>query len=150
MLNKEKQLTPPERWRLENPSLYRWTVDFQHKLSEQGIAWHNPLANECVLPDRGCCTRRGDYTVRISKWGDFIATPDPPMDERMPKRDMKHDGIYLNKGKAGAVRVGQWDSQMGAFVCIKPPEYGRYTVCTLPHFEDDLGTAVFEPIERLF
>jgi hypothetical protein len=48
------RLTPSFRWSQENPELYKKTLEFQSMLREQGIAWHNPFADECTQ-DFACC-----------------------------------------------------------------------------------------------
>jgi hypothetical protein len=53
------------KWIQQNPEVYRKTVEFQRFLADNGIAWHNPFANECCS-DFGCCNKEfGNYSIRI-------------------------------------------------------------------------------------
>jgi len=46
--------------RFNNPELYQKTLEMQKAFKENGIAWHNPFADECTI-DFCCCTGEGNY-----------------------------------------------------------------------------------------
>lgn len=51
----------------ENPEIYRLSLELQQKLQEKGIAWHNPISDECCI-DFGCCEQdMGKYIKRVPK-----------------------------------------------------------------------------------
>lgn len=139
--------TKEGKWRFANPEHYKKTVEFQVFLQGIGIAWHNPLANECTN-DFGCCTNSGNYTARINRFGEY-RTGVKDNDDRIPKSELFHHSFYLNKNRGRGMKVGQWDSIAGKFWCIKGPKFGHYELYDMPHFEDDDGSAIFEPIQRI-
>lgn len=139
--------TKEGKWRAENPAYYQRTVDFQVFLQGIGIAWHNPLANECTN-DFGCCTNYGDYKARINRHGEYRTGGQYP-DDRIPKLELIHRAWYVNKNKGRGMKVGMWESDKQRFLCVKGPKFGHYEVYEMPHFEDDDGSAIFEPIQRI-
>lgn len=48
----------------ENPDIYALSRLLQKELAANGIAWHNPISDECC-DDFGCCTEIGRYEKRI-------------------------------------------------------------------------------------
>lgn len=55
--------------RFSNPEIYKVTLDFQKKMGELGIAWHNHYSDECTI-DFCCC--QGD---NMGQHGDKIKYP---------------------------------------------------------------------------
>lgn len=140
--------TPEFIWKHEHPEEYQRSLDFQQYLMTLGIAWHNPLANECT-PDFGCCRYLGEYKIRINRHGEYRNEAAATKEGRIPKKDLVHGASYLNLNKGRGMKVGRWESNKNCFLCIKGPKYGRYEVYEMPHFEDDDGSAMFEPIQRV-
>jgi hypothetical protein len=140
--------TPQGKWSLEHSKDYEKTLILQVHLQSIGIAWHNPMANECTK-DVGCCTLNGSYKVRINRFGEYRTWVQDQGDDRIPKSILVHNAYYLNKNSGRGMKIGKWESNKGKFLCIKGPKFGHYEVYEMPHFEDDDGTAIFEPIQRL-
>ena len=42
-------------WCIKNPDAYTVSVEFQRKMAQLGIAWHNVFSNECTI-DFECCS----------------------------------------------------------------------------------------------
>lgn len=55
--------------RFENPEIYQATLDFQNKMAELGVAWHNHYSDECTI-DFCCC--QGD---NMGECGETIKYP---------------------------------------------------------------------------
>lgn len=48
--------------RMNNPELYKKSLEFQALLKKNGIAWHNVFADECTA-DFSCCEGDGANSV---------------------------------------------------------------------------------------
>ncbi len=50
--------------RFGNKAIYAQTLEFQKKMAEQGVAWHNHFSDECTI-DFCCCQGDGKYEHHI-------------------------------------------------------------------------------------
>lgn len=64
----------------------------------------------------------------------------------IPKSELKDGQYYINKNSGRGMRIGLWDAKKQMFHCIKPPEFGHFSLYEMPHKEDEKGYAFFDPI----
>lgn len=66
------------------------------------------------------------------------------------KKDLLDGRYYIGRTIQRGMPIGRWDSKMSVFVCIKPPEFGQYSIYEMPHSDDKSGEYVcFEPVKLI-
>lgn len=65
------------------------------------------------------------------------------------KADLKDGGYYIGRTNQRGMPVGLWDTKKEKFQCIKPPEFGIFSLYEMNHIEDDNGFVCFEPVEKI-
>jgi len=72
------------------------------------------------------------------------------MDENViPKRELKDGRYYIGKTYQRGMPVGLWDAKKDKFQCIKPPQFGIFSLYEMNHIEDEDGFVCFEPIKEI-
>jgi hypothetical protein len=64
-------------------------------------------------------------------------------------KDLKDGAYYIGKSYQRGMPIGLWDGMKKKFQCIKPPEFGRFSLYEMNHIEEDDGFVCFEPVVKI-
>jgi hypothetical protein len=67
----------------------------------------------------------------------------------IPVSELKDGGYYIGKTYQRGMPIGMWDDRKKHFICIKPPQFGQFSLYEMNHIENDDGFVCFEPVEKI-
>lgn len=67
----------------------------------------------------------------------------------IPKAELKDGAYYVGKKNQRGMSIGLWDDKKQKFQCIKPPQFGQFSLYEMNHIEDDDGFVCFEPVIKI-
>lgn len=90
--------------RFNNPEIYQATLDFQNKMKDLGVAWHNHFADECTV-DFCCCVGdnpkdlKTSYNHFIPSYREVVKLVLDELYEECKHGDLEHQMWLKNKFK---------------------------------------------------
>lgn len=83
---------------INNPEVYKKSVEFQNYLYENDIAWHNNVANECTI-DFCCCQGDGDFDTNLPSYYSFAKEILEELFQKIKHGDQEHQDWLENEMK---------------------------------------------------
>jgi len=82
----------------------------------------------------------------------IIEIPDESVRKIFPTismKDLKDGCWYVGRTYQRGMPIGQWDSHKEVFQCIKPPQFGQFSIYEMNHIEKDNGFVLFDPVIQI-
>lgn len=67
----------------------------------------------------------------------------------LKKAELKDGAYYIGRTDQRGMPIGLWDAKKEKFQCIKPPQFGQFSLYEMNHIEDDNGFICFEPVVKI-
>lgn len=84
--------------RFKEKEIYSLTLEFQEKLKEHGVAWHNTFSDECTV-DFCCCEGDGNYKYYLPSYRSVVKQALQELFEECKHGDQEHQDWLENKFK---------------------------------------------------